>query len=255
MHGEGGESERSARVQETAEFQEHYAHTVVFRMLYTLDRTEKGVLTLADLKRGGLAMAMAQLDREEDINKVLRFFSYEHFYVMYCKVRATPHARALARCAPQAPHLLRPLLMHALLAHTASSVHEPRVRTHQRAHQAATVSLHHGCQGGPACAVLLHHGCQGGPAFVVCHSATLPSPGGPHCEEAPMCWWGTVHEALFARQLGPSCMHSCVHLSCALHALEPCVHFMCALHARGRALTARGSPACSSGSSTRTTTL
>ena len=74
-------------VQETAEFQEHYAHTVVFRILYTLDRTEKGVLTLPDVKRGCLAQAMMQLDREEDINKVLRFFSYEHFYVMYCKVR------------------------------------------------------------------------------------------------------------------------------------------------------------------------
>lgn len=74
-------------MQETAEFQEHYAHTVVFRILYTLDRTEKGVLTLPDVKRGNLAQAMMQLDREEDINKVLRFFSYEHFYVMYCKVR------------------------------------------------------------------------------------------------------------------------------------------------------------------------
>jgi serine/threonine-protein phosphatase 2A regulatory subunit B'' len=73
-------------VQETAEFQEHYAHTVVFRILYILDRTEKGLLTLADVKRGNLAQAMSQLDREEDINKVLRFFSYEHFYVMYCKV-------------------------------------------------------------------------------------------------------------------------------------------------------------------------
>lgn len=73
-------------MQETAEFQERYAHTVVYRMLYMLDRTEKGVLTLADLKRGSLATAMSQLDTEEDINKVLRFFSYEHFYVMYCKV-------------------------------------------------------------------------------------------------------------------------------------------------------------------------
>lgn len=88
-------------VQETAEFQERYAHTVVYRMLYMLDRTEKGVLTLADLKRGRLASAMSQLDTEEDINKVLRFFSYEHFYVMYCKVRlpltdhhAPPYAAA-----------------------------------------------------------------------------------------------------------------------------------------------------------------
>jgi hypothetical protein len=28
-----------------------------------------------------------QLDKEDDVNKVLRYFSYEHFYVIYCKVR------------------------------------------------------------------------------------------------------------------------------------------------------------------------
>lgn len=96
---------RSRRcVQETAEFQERYAHTVVYRMLYMLDRTEKGVLTLADLKRGRLASAMSQLDTEEDINKVLRFFSYEHFYVMYCKVPPPSH------CSACSPVVCRPLL-------------------------------------------------------------------------------------------------------------------------------------------------
>ncbi|MBA0632807.1 hypothetical protein Godav_001483 [Gossypium davidsonii] len=28
---------------------------------------------------------MLHCDEEEDINKVLRYFSYEHFYVIYCK--------------------------------------------------------------------------------------------------------------------------------------------------------------------------
>ena len=31
-----------------------------------------------------------QLDKEDDVNKVLRYFSYEHFYVIYCKVRVSP---------------------------------------------------------------------------------------------------------------------------------------------------------------------
>ena len=31
--------------------------------------------------------ALMQLDKEDDVNKVLRYFSYEHFYVIYCKVR------------------------------------------------------------------------------------------------------------------------------------------------------------------------
>lgn len=96
-------------LQETAEFQERYAHTVVYRMLYMLDRTEKGVLTLADLKRGSLAAAMSQLDTEEDINKVLRFFSYEHFYVMYCKVQ------------PPLPRCLVP--EHHAAGHMAAAVH------------------------------------------------------------------------------------------------------------------------------------
>lgn len=37
--------------------------------------------------RGGLLRTLQMLDEEEDINKVLDFFSYEHFYVIYCKVR------------------------------------------------------------------------------------------------------------------------------------------------------------------------
>ena len=61
---------------------------------------------------------MFAVDEEEDINKVLRFFSYEHFYVVYCKFWEldTDHdflidkARALL-CCPAAPHHpLRPLL-------------------------------------------------------------------------------------------------------------------------------------------------
>ena len=36
--------------------------------------------------RGDLLSALLQLDKEDDVNKVLRYFSYEHFYVIYCKV-------------------------------------------------------------------------------------------------------------------------------------------------------------------------
>ena len=40
--------------------------------------------------RGDLLHALTLLDEEEDINKVLKYFSYEHFYVIYCKVRVNP---------------------------------------------------------------------------------------------------------------------------------------------------------------------
>lgn len=72
-----------------------------------MNRAGDSRLTLRELKRGNLIAAMQHADEEEDINKVLRYvnfyphimvfkmytnifflfryFSYEHFYVIYCK--------------------------------------------------------------------------------------------------------------------------------------------------------------------------
>ncbi|KAA8538998.1 hypothetical protein F0562_025690 [Nyssa sinensis] len=72
-------------LQSTPEFQERYAETVIYRIFYYVNRSGNGHLTLKELKRGDLISAMQHADEEEDINKVLRYFSYEHFYVIYCK--------------------------------------------------------------------------------------------------------------------------------------------------------------------------
>ncbi|XP_010523368.1 PREDICTED: serine/threonine protein phosphatase 2A regulatory subunit B''beta-like [Tarenaya hassleriana] len=72
-------------LQSTPEFQERYAETVIYRIYYYINRSGNGRLTLRELKRGNLIDAMLHADEEEDINKVLRYFSYEHFYVVYCK--------------------------------------------------------------------------------------------------------------------------------------------------------------------------
>lgn len=72
-------------LQSTPEFQDRYADTVVYRIFYYINRSGNGHLTLRELKRGNLISAMQHADEEEDINKVLRYFSYEHFYVIYCK--------------------------------------------------------------------------------------------------------------------------------------------------------------------------
>ncbi|GAB4855349.1 hypothetical protein Ancab_023970 [Ancistrocladus abbreviatus] len=72
-------------LQSTPEFQERYAETVIYRIFYYINRAGNGHLTLRELKRGNLITAMQHADEEEDINKVLRYFSYEHFYVIYCK--------------------------------------------------------------------------------------------------------------------------------------------------------------------------
>ncbi|KAF1878648.1 hypothetical protein Lal_00047319 [Lupinus albus] len=72
-------------LQSTPEFQERYAETVIYRIYYYVNRSGNGRLTLRELKRGNIIDAMQHADEEEDINKVLRYFSYEHFYVIYCK--------------------------------------------------------------------------------------------------------------------------------------------------------------------------
>ncbi|KAI4318044.1 hypothetical protein L6164_025854 [Bauhinia variegata] len=72
-------------LQNTPEFQERYAETVIYRIFYYMNRSGNGRLTLRELKRGNLIAAMQHADEEDDINKVLRYFSYEHFYVIYCK--------------------------------------------------------------------------------------------------------------------------------------------------------------------------
>ncbi|KAJ8562697.1 hypothetical protein K7X08_031149 [Anisodus acutangulus] len=72
-------------LQSTPEFQGRYAETVVYRIFYYVNRAGNGRLTLRELRRSDLIAAMQHADEEDDINKVLRYFSYEHFYVIYCK--------------------------------------------------------------------------------------------------------------------------------------------------------------------------
>lgn len=72
-------------LRDTPEFQERYAETVIYRIFYHVNRSGNGRLQLRELKRSDLVAVLQQVDEEVDINKVLRYFSYEHFYVIYCK--------------------------------------------------------------------------------------------------------------------------------------------------------------------------
>lgn len=69
----------------TPEFQDRYADTVIERIFYTVDRNDDGKITLRELKRSNLVDICLTLDEEEDINKIRDYFSYEHFYVLYCR--------------------------------------------------------------------------------------------------------------------------------------------------------------------------
>ncbi|CAN1245173.1 Serine/threonine protein phosphatase 2A regulatory subunit B''alpha [Linum grandiflorum] len=72
-------------LQNAPEFQEKYAETVIYRIFYYINKSGNGRLTLRELKHSNLIRVMQQVDKEEEINKILRYFSYEHFYVIYCK--------------------------------------------------------------------------------------------------------------------------------------------------------------------------
>lgn len=69
----------------TPEFQERYADTVVMRIFYSLDVNDDGKITWRDFKNSNLTEIFWQVAREEDINKIRQYFSYEHFYVLYCR--------------------------------------------------------------------------------------------------------------------------------------------------------------------------
>jgi serine/threonine-protein phosphatase 2A regulatory subunit B'' len=78
-----------------AEFQEKYAVTVITRIFYTVQRHwgQTGKITLRQLRKSNLLEAMHLVDTEEDINKVTQYFSYEHFYVLYCRFWELDHDR------------------------------------------------------------------------------------------------------------------------------------------------------------------
>jgi serine/threonine-protein phosphatase 2A regulatory subunit B'' len=77
-----------AFLRDSPEFQERYADTVICRIFYHTDRRRTHKITLRDLRRStnpSITKAWLDLDLTEDINSVRQFFSYEHFYVLYCK--------------------------------------------------------------------------------------------------------------------------------------------------------------------------
>jgi len=76
-----------------AEFQEKYAVTVITRIFYSVNKCHSGRITSRQVRRSDLLEAFALVDDEEDINKVTRYFSYEHFYVLYCRFWELDHDR------------------------------------------------------------------------------------------------------------------------------------------------------------------
>lgn len=76
-----------------AEFQEKYAVTVITRVFYCVNKCHSGRITSRQVRRSDLLDSFQQVDLEEDINRVTRYFSYEHFYVLYCRFWELDHDR------------------------------------------------------------------------------------------------------------------------------------------------------------------
>lgn len=74
-----------AFLRQTTDFQGKYSETVVYRIFYELDRMDRGRISWPEFENSKLPDAFRQVDATDDINTVLNYFSYEHFYVLYCR--------------------------------------------------------------------------------------------------------------------------------------------------------------------------
>lgn len=73
-------------LREYQEFQDRYADTVISRIFFVYDRKDVGRIYLQDLRRykPSVIETWRQLADHDDIKLVRDYFSYEHFYVIYC---------------------------------------------------------------------------------------------------------------------------------------------------------------------------
>ncbi|KAK3733912.1 hypothetical protein QZH41_000982 [Actinostola sp. cb2023] len=74
-----------AFLQDAPEFHSRYVHTVIARIFYNVNSSWTGKITIPELRRSNFLEVLSTLEDEEDINEIVDYFSYEHFYVIYCK--------------------------------------------------------------------------------------------------------------------------------------------------------------------------
>ncbi|CAF2737173.1 unnamed protein product [Rotaria sp. Silwood2] len=72
-------------LREAREFHSRYIKTVIARIYYNCNRSWSGKLTVQELRRSNFLSTLDRIEEEEDINRIHDYFSYEHFYVIYCK--------------------------------------------------------------------------------------------------------------------------------------------------------------------------
>jgi serine/threonine-protein phosphatase 2A regulatory subunit B'' len=66
------------------DFQDKYSDTVIMRIFYVCDLNDDGQLSYREFRKSNLLTVFKKVCEEPDINKIREYFSYEHFYVLYC---------------------------------------------------------------------------------------------------------------------------------------------------------------------------
>lgn len=74
-----------AFLKEAPDFHSRYITTVIQRIFYNVNRSWSGKISCSELRKSNFLQNVALLEQEEDVNQLTEFFSYEHFYVIYCK--------------------------------------------------------------------------------------------------------------------------------------------------------------------------
>ncbi|CAG9534305.1 unnamed protein product [Cercopithifilaria johnstoni] len=72
-------------LREAEEFHSRYIETVIVRIFWAVNRSWTGRITINELRRSNFLETVRKLETTDDINAITNYFSYEHFYVIYCK--------------------------------------------------------------------------------------------------------------------------------------------------------------------------
>lgn len=76
-----------AFLEQHVEFQQKYALTVATRIFYRVNLSRTGSISRRELAKANPCVvdALFRLESTDDVNSELAYFSYEHFYVLYCQ--------------------------------------------------------------------------------------------------------------------------------------------------------------------------
>jgi serine/threonine-protein phosphatase 2A regulatory subunit B'' len=55
------------------------------RIFFGLDINDDEKISYRDFRNSNFVKTLFTVDTEDDINKIRDYFSYEHFYVLYCR--------------------------------------------------------------------------------------------------------------------------------------------------------------------------